>query len=222
MLQSIQKLLEKTSATVEAHPVSCGFAAGLIVAFVVLLLLFLLFLILRSRKLRCIEINSEDGMLRIDSRAVQDAVRAVAESFPAFSVRKVELRGTQLELRLAVAMDFLGDNVGGASVSISTVASGFRSAMGRMMTETFGMHKPARIDLEIVRSLAKYSPAEGSGSGSENGSGSGGKPEPGSESGSESGSSFGTESGSGSGSGSGFGTESGSGSSSDGAEPKTA
>ena len=118
MLQSIQKLLEKTSATVEAHPVSCGFAAGLIVAFVVLLLLFLLFLILRSRKLRCIEISSEDGMLRLNARAVQDAVRAVAESFPAFSVRKVDLRGSQTELRLAVAMDFLGDNVGGASVLI--------------------------------------------------------------------------------------------------------
>ena len=177
MLQSIQKLLEKISAMFEAHPTSCGFVAGLVVAFAFLLLLFLIILLIRSRSLRCIEIRSEDGMLRLDAKAVQDAVRAVAESFPAFSVRKVGLRGTQMELRLVVAMDFLGDDAGG--VSLSSVSSGFRVAAGRMMTETLGMRRPARVDLEIVRSLAKYSPAGNGGSGSEDGSGSGGGPEPG-------------------------------------------
>ena len=177
MLQSIQKMLEKTSAMFEAHPTSCGFVAGLVIAFALLFLLFLIILLFRSRGLRCIEIRSEDGMLRLDARAVQDAVRAVAESFPAFSVRKVDLRGSQTELRLVVAMDFLGDDAGGGSVSLATVASGFRSATGRMMTETLGMRRPARIDLEIVRSLAKYSPAEDDGSGSEDGAG--GEPEPG-------------------------------------------
>jgi len=179
MLQSIQKLLEKTSAMFEAHPTSCGFVAGLVVAFAVLLLLFLIILLIRSRTLRCIEIRSEDGMVRLDARAVQDAVRAVAETFPAFSVRKVKLLGTQTELRLAVTMDFLGDDIGG--VSLSTVASDFRSAAGRMMTETLGMRRPARIDLEILHSHAKYSPAEGSGSGSEDGTVSGGEPESGTD-----------------------------------------
>ena len=175
MLQSIQKLLEKLSATLEAHPTSCGFVAGVVVAFAVLFLIFLVILLLRSRGLRCIEIRSEDGggMLRLSARAVQDAVRAVAGSFPSFSVRKVELRGSQAELKLVVAMDYLGNDIGGG-VSLSSVASDFRSATGQMMTETLGMRKPVRIDLEIVRSLAKYSPAEGSGS--KDGSDSGAEP----------------------------------------------
>ena len=177
MLQSIQKLLEKLSAMFEAHPVSCGFVAGLVIAFAVLLLCFLVFLLFRTRRLRCIEISSEDGMLRLDSRAVQDAVRAVAESFPAFSVRKVEIRGTQMEIRLAVAMDFLGEDDGNGVVSLSAVAAGFRVATGRMMTEILGVRKPARVDLEILRSRAKYSP--GSSKGSESESGGGGEPEPG-------------------------------------------
>ena len=180
MLQSIQKLLEKLNALFEAHPVSCGFFTGILVAFAVLLLLFLIFLILRSRRLRCIEIRSEDGMLRLDARAVQDAVRAVAESFPAFDVRKVEICGTQAEIRLAVAMDFLGGEADdGSSVSLSSVAAGFRSATGRMMTETLGMRKPSRIDLEILRSRAQYSP--GSSKGSESESGGGGEPESGTD-----------------------------------------
>ena len=176
MLQSIQKLVEKTGALFEAHPVSCGFAAGLCVAFAVLLIFFLIFLILRSGRLRFLEIPSEDGTLRLDARAVQDAVRAVAEKFPAFSVRRVDICGTQADVRLAVVVDFLGDENGGAVVSLSSVASGFRAATGQMMTEMLGMRKPARVDLEIQHSLAKYSPAESKGS--EGGSESSG-PEPG-------------------------------------------
>ena len=176
MLQSIQKLLEKTGALFEAHPVSCGFAAGLFVAFAVLLLFFLFFQILRFRRLSFIEIPSEDGTIRLDARAVQDAVRAVAEEFPAFSVRKVDICGTQTDVRLAVVMDFLGDEDGGSVVSLSSVASGFRAATGQMMTEMLGMRKPARVDLEILRSHAKFSPSE---SKSAEGGGDSSKPEPG-------------------------------------------
>lgn len=182
MLQSIQKLMEKTGALFEAHPVSCGFAAGVCVAFAVLFLFFLILWILRSSRLRFIEIPSEDGTLRLDARAVQDAVRAVAEEFPAFSVRRVDICGTQADIRLAVVVDFLGDADGASVVSLSSVASGFRAATGQMMTETLGMRKPARVDLEILHSHAKYSPLEskgsegGSGSGSESGTG-GGEPQ---------------------------------------------
>ena len=134
MLQSIQKLVEKTDALFEAHPVFCGFAAGLFVAFAVLILFFLILQILRFQRLRFIEIPSQDGTLRLDARAVQDAVRAVAEGFPSLSVRRVDICGTQADIRLAVVVDFLGDEDGGAVVSLSSVASGFRVATGQMMT----------------------------------------------------------------------------------------
>ena len=175
MLQSIQKLVEKTGALFEAHPVSCGFATGLFVAFAVLLLFFLVLQIFRSSRLRFIAIPSEDGTLRLDARAVQDAVRAVAEGFPSLSVRRVDICGTQADVRLAVVMDFLGDE-DGAVVSLSSVASGFRVATGQMMTEMLGMRKPARVDLEILHSRAKYSPLESKGAEGVSG---GSEPEPG-------------------------------------------
>ncbi|MBR3506770.1 MAG: hypothetical protein IKO02_06965 [Lentisphaeria bacterium] len=54
-------------------------------------------------------------------------------------------------------MDFNG---GDADVSVAELTSQFRAAVARMMTETFGMEKPARIELEILRSGGEI-PASG-------------------------------------------------------------
>ena len=102
-------------------------------------------------------IPAEGGDLRIDAKAVQGAVRSVAEKFPAFDVRRVGLYGKQNAVELEIAMDFNG---GGDVVSVSDLSAHFRAAVVRMMTETFGMEKPARIELEILRSGADI-PASG-------------------------------------------------------------
>ena len=88
---------------------------------------------------------------------MQGAVRSVAQNFPAFDVRRVSLYGKQDAVRLEVAMDFNG---GDANVSVAEVSAQFRAAVARMMTETFGLEKPARIGLEIMRSGAEI-PASG-------------------------------------------------------------
>ena len=158
MLQSIQKLAERISAQIAERPFSCGVLTGLVIAFAVLLFLLLLFLIFRPRKLRCIVIPFEGGDLRIDAKAVQGAVRSVADKFPAFDVRRVGMYGKQNAVRLEVAMDFIG----GDNVSVSDSAAQFRNAVAHMMTETFGMDRPARIELEILRSGADIDvPASG-------------------------------------------------------------
>ena len=157
MFQSIQKLAERISSLIGERPFFCGVLTGLVIAFAVLLFLLLLCLAFRSRKLRCIVIPSEGGDLRIDAKAVQDAVRAVATSFPVFDVRRVGLYGKQHEIELEVAMDF-----NGGDVSVSKSAAQFRCAVARMMTETFGMERPGRIELEILRSGADIDvPASG-------------------------------------------------------------
>ncbi|MBP5586945.1 MAG: hypothetical protein J6Y92_11400 [Lentisphaeria bacterium] len=151
MFQSLRQLAERTGSIIAERPFAWGVLAGLAAALVLLLVFLLLGLISRSRKLRRIVIPSEGGELRIDAKAVQGAVRSVAENFPAFVVRRVTLYGKQDAVDLEVAMDFRG---GDADVSLSDLSVRFRAAVARMMTETFGMEKPARIELEILRSVA--------------------------------------------------------------------
>jgi len=148
MLQSVRQLVERISSLIAERPFPCGFLAGLAVAFALLVFFLLLGLFFRPRKLRCIVIPSEGGDLLIDAKAVQGAVRSVAERFSAFDVRRVVLYGKQDAVVLEVAMDFNG---GG---NVSDLSARFRAAIARMMTETFGMEKPARIELEILRSGA--------------------------------------------------------------------
>ncbi|MBR4254920.1 MAG: hypothetical protein IKQ16_07525 [Lentisphaeria bacterium] len=172
MLQSIQKLAERISSLIAERPFFCGLLTGLAVAFVVLLFLLLLFLIFRPRKLRCIVIPLEGGDLRINAKAVQGAVRSVAEKFPVFDVRRVGMYGKRNAIRLEVAMDFNG----GDNVSVSDSAAQFRDAVAHMMTGTFGMDRPARIELEILRSGAEIDvpaadPSFAAGASAESGSG---------------------------------------------------
>ena len=156
MFQSIQKLAEKISSLIAERPFSWGVLTGLAAALALLVFFLLLAFLFRSRKLRCIVIPAEGGELRIDAKAVQGAVRSVAQNFPAFDVRRVGLYGTQDAVELEVAMDFNG----AAGLSVSDLSAQFRAAIARMMTETFGMEKPARIELEILRSGADI-PAAG-------------------------------------------------------------
>ena len=149
MFQSIQKLMARIGSLIAERPFSSGFLTGLAAVFALSLLFLLLGLALRSRKLRCIVIPFEGGDLRIDAKAVQGAVRAVAESFPAFDVRRFGMYGKQGAVELEIAMDF-----NGGDASVSDLSVQFREAIARMMTETFGMEKPARIGLEILRSGA--------------------------------------------------------------------
>ncbi len=158
MIQSIRNLVERIGSLIGERPFSCGFLAGLAAAFAVLILLFLLCLIFRSRKLRFIEVPSEGGTLRIDAKAVRGAVQAIAANFPVFEVRKVALYGKQSAVRLDVAADFVGDDE-----SVAESAARFRAAVARMMTETLGMEKPARIELEILRSGAEIAAKEETG-----------------------------------------------------------
>ena len=151
MFHSIQQLAERIGSLIAERPFSWGFLTGLAAALVLLLLFLLLGFLFRSRKLRCIVIPTEGGELRIDAKAVQGAVRSVAEKFPAFDIRRVGLYGKQDAVELKVAMDFNG---GCDTVSVSDLSAQFRAAVVRMMTETFGMEKPARIGLEILRSGA--------------------------------------------------------------------
>ena len=157
MFHSVRQLAEKISSIIAERPFSWGVLTGLAAALALLILFLLLGLIFRSRKLRCIVIPSEGGDLRIDAKAVQGAVRSVAQNFPAFDVRRVGLFGKQDAVRLEVAMDFNG---GDENVSVAELSAQFRAAVVRMMTETFGMEKPARSELEILRSGADI-PASG-------------------------------------------------------------
>ncbi len=157
MFQSIQKLAERISSLIAERPFSCGVLTGLAAALSLILLFLFLAFLFRSRKLRCIVIPSGGGDLRIDAKAVQGAVRSVAEKFPAFCVRRVGLYGKQSAVELEVAMDFNG---GDGNVSVADLSAQFRAAVARMMTETFGMEKPARIGIEILRSGADI-PADG-------------------------------------------------------------
>ena len=150
MLQSIQKFLERFSQLLADRPFFCGFLLGLAVAIAVLLFLLLFSLIFRSRKLRCIVIPSEDGDLRIDSKAVQGAIRALAANYPAFRIRSIGLYGKSTAFELLIEMDF-----NGGDASLSVLAEKFRAAVARMMTDMFGVEKPARIELEILRSSAE-------------------------------------------------------------------
>ena len=151
MFQSVRQLAERISSIIAERPFAWGVLAGLAVALVLLLVFLLLCFIARSRKLRCIVIPSDGGDLRINAKAVQGAVRSVAVNFPAFDVRRVGLYGKPNAVVLEVAMDFNG---GDANVSVSELSAQFRAAITRMMTETFGMEKPARIGIEILRSGA--------------------------------------------------------------------
>ena len=155
MIQSIQRIVERIGSVIGERPFSCGFLAGLAAAFAVLVFLFLLCLIFRSRKLRFIEVPSEGGTLRIDAKAVRGAVQAVAANFPVFEVRKVALYGKQKSSRLDIAADFAGGDE-----SVAETAARFRAAVARMMAETLGMEKPARIELEILRSGAGIAAGE--------------------------------------------------------------
>lgn len=157
MFQSVRQLAERISSIIAERPFAWGVLAGLAAALLLLLGFLLICLIFRSRKLRRIVIPSEGGDLRIDAKAVQGAVRSVAENFPAFDVRRVGLYGKQDAVDLEVAMDFCG---GDADISLSELSVQFRAAVARMMTETFGMEKPARIEVEILRSVARI-PASG-------------------------------------------------------------
>ena len=152
MFQSVQKLAERTSSIIAERPFAWGILVGLAAALVLLLVFLLLNLIFRSRKLGRIVIPSEGGDLRIDAKAVQGAVRSVAANFPAFDVRRVALYGAPDAIDLVVSMDFSGAD---EDVSVSELSARFRVAVVRMMTETFGMEKPARIEIEILRSFAQ-------------------------------------------------------------------
>lgn len=149
MFQSIRDLIEKTTAMVSVHPFSSGFLAGLAAAFAILLFLLLLCLVFRPRGLRSIRIPSENGELRIDAKAVQDAIRSLAGGFPAFDVRRIGLYGKQEAVEIRIGVDFIGGDR-----SVSEFAEQFRAAVARLTTETFGMATPARIHIEILRSLA--------------------------------------------------------------------
>lgn len=162
MFRSIQMLVEKISSLVGKCPFSSGFIAGLAAACAFLLFLLLLYIVSRPHKLRCIVIPAEGGVLRIDAKAVQGAVRAVANNFPAFDVRRVGLYGTQKNVELQVAMDFNG----AVDVSVSDLSAQFRAAVAKMTTETFGMASPARIEVEILRSFADIPISDGGSSSS--------------------------------------------------------
>lgn len=161
MVQSIQRIVERIGSVIGERPFSCGFLAGLAAAFAVLVFLFLLCLIFRSRKLRFIEVPSKGGTLRIDAKAVRGAVLAVAANFSAFEVRKVAMYGNQDAVRLDIAADFTGGDE-----SVADNAARFRAAVARMMTETLGMEKPACIELEILRSCAEIAAGEETGAAS--------------------------------------------------------
>jgi len=148
MIQTIQNWLAAVSEAVGQRPFFFGFLTGLAALLAVLLLLVLLGLLLAPRKLKFLVVSSDGGEVRIDAKAVQGSVLAVASNFPAFSVRKVCVYGKQTAAELLIQLDYQGGE------PVSTLAARFRSAITLMMTDTFGMEKPANIELEIVRSYA--------------------------------------------------------------------
>ena len=149
MFRSIQNLIERTMALIADHPFPCGFLAGLAAAFAILVFLLLLCLLFRPRGLRWIVIPSEGGELRIGAKAVQDAIRALAVSFPAFEVRRIGLYGKQPAVEFRIGVDF-----NGGDAPVSELAAQFRAAVARLVAETFGMDGSVRINIEILRSLA--------------------------------------------------------------------
>ena len=149
MFRSIQNLIERTMALIADHPFPCGFLAGLAAAFAILIFLLLLCLVFRPRGLRWIVISSEGGDLRIGTKAVQDAIRALAANFPAFEVRRIGLYGKQPDVEFRVGADF-----NGGDKPVSELAAQFRAAVARLAAETFGMDGAIRINIEILRSLA--------------------------------------------------------------------
>lgn len=153
MFQTIQNWFAAVSEAVGQRPFFFGFLTGVAAVLAVLLFLAILALVFAPRRLRSIVIASEGGELRIDAKAVQGSVLAVAANFPAFTVRKVSLYGKQSAAELLVQVDYNGGE------SVSSLAARFRSAIALMMTDTFGMEKPAKIELEVVRSYAE-APAE--------------------------------------------------------------
>ena len=159
MFQSIARQVERIGSFIGERPFSCGFLAGIIAALALVLFVVLIELLSRPRKLRCIVIPAEGGELRIDAKAVQGAVLAVAEAFPAFTVRKVSLYGKQAAVELQVAMDFNGGS------ALSDLSVQFRAAVARMMTDVLGMDRPAQIGLEILRSGADVPDGGEAGSG---------------------------------------------------------
>ena len=148
MIQTIQNWVAAVSEAVARSPFFFGFLTGLAALLAVLLLLAILWLLLAPRKLGCIVVSSEGGELRIDAKAVQGSVLAVASNIPAFTVRKVSLYGKQAAPELLIQLDYNGGE------SVATLAARFRAAVNLMMTDTFGMEKPAKIELEVVRSFA--------------------------------------------------------------------
>jgi len=154
MFHSIASQVERIGSYVGAHPFSCGVLTGLAVALAIVLFFILLELVSRPRKLRSIVIPANGGELRIDAKAVQGAVLAVAASFPDIEVRKVILHGTQASVGLLVAMDFSG------AVPLADLSERFRAAIARMMTDVLGMAKPARIEMEILSSGAEFHDVE--------------------------------------------------------------
>lgn len=56
--------------------------------------------------------------------------------------------GKQAAPELLIQLDYNGGE------SVATLAARFRAAVNLMMTDTFGMEKPAKIELEVVRSFA--------------------------------------------------------------------
>ena len=148
MIQTIQNWVAAVSEAVARSPFFFGFLTGLAALLAVLLLLAILWLLLAPRKLGSILVSAEGGELRIDAKAVQGSVLAVAANFPAFTVRKVSLYGKQAAPELRIQLDYNGGE------SVASLAARFRAAVNLMMTDTFGMEKPAEIELEVVRSFA--------------------------------------------------------------------
>ena len=148
MLLTIQNWIAAVSDAIGQRPFFFGFLTGLAALLAVLLVLILLALLLAPRKLRGITVSAEGGELRIDAKAVQGSVLAVAANFPAFTVRKVSLYGKQAAPELQIQLDYNGGE------SVASLAARFRAAVNLMMTDTFGMEKPAKIELEVVRSFA--------------------------------------------------------------------
>jgi len=148
MFQTIQNWIAAVSDAIGQRPFFFGFLTGLAALLAVLLVLVFLALLLAPRKLGGIVVSTEGGELRIDAKAVQGSVLAVAANFPAFTVRKVSLYGKQSAPELQIQLDYNGGE------SVASLAARFRAAVNLMMTGTFGMEQPAKIELEVVRSFA--------------------------------------------------------------------
>ena len=149
MFQSLRQFAERIGSMIDARPFLSGFLLGLAVAASILFILFLAAVIFRPRGLRRIVVRSEGGELRIDARAIQGAVKALARKHTAFTVRKVGIFGKQPAYKLKIEADF-----NGGESSVSVLADRFRAAIVRMMTEMLGTERPAQVEVEIRQSYA--------------------------------------------------------------------